>query len=184
MTWLQTLEAVRHTFRSIKLKLTAISLLVVVSILASSCARESKPVRTPLEIQVLQSREYEAKKEVVFPSVISVFQDIGYTISHADVQTGIISAESPSNSDSSTIKNLLLGIAGVGGVTKVSQTKATAFVEQIRTKTKVRLNFVEVNKTSSEWGQNDRQDTPLLEAELYNNAFEKIENAIFIRRSY
>ena len=71
--------------------------------------------------------------------------------------------------------------ADIHAVAHVSQTKATAFVEQIGSKTRARLNFVEVNQTSSEYGQTSRHDTPILDAKLYQNAFEKIENAIFIR---
>ena len=109
----------------------------------------------------------------LFSQVLSVFQDIGYTISNADIQTGLISAESSSKSDFASKFWL--------GITKVSQTKATAFIEQIGNKTKARLNFVEIKKSSSGWGQTDREDTPLLDAKLYENAFEKISNAIFVR---
>jgi len=155
------------------MKITNVVFAVLASIVLSGCMTTPKPTMTPLEIQSLQSREYETTKEIVFPSVISVFQDIGYTISNADIQTGLISAESASDSDFASKFWL--------GVTKVSQTKATAFVEQIGDKTKARLNFVEIKKSSSGWGQSDQQDTPLLDAQLYQNAFEKIENAIFIR---
>lgn len=144
------------------------------SALVSGCSSmQSKPTMTPLEIQSLQSREFDAPKKVVFPSVISVFQDIGYTITNADIETGLISAESTADSDFATKFWL--------GITKVSQTKATAFVEQIGNKTKARLNFVETKKTSSGWGQTDQQDAPLLDAKLYQNAFEKIDSAIFVR---
>lgn len=155
------------------MKITNLVFAILASVVLSGCMTTPKPTMTPLEIQSLQSREYETTKEIVFPSVISVFQDIGYTISNADIQTGLISAESASNSDAATKFWL--------GITKVSQTKATAFVEQVGDKTKARLNFVEINKTSSGWGQTDQQDTPLLDAQLYQNAFEKIENAIFVR---
>ena len=127
---------------------------------------------TPLEIQSFQSRQYESSKEIVFPSIISVFQDMGYTISNADIQTGLISAQGSAKSDLMSI---------FSEVAHVTQTKATAFVEQIGNKTRARLNFVEVNQTSSEHGQTSRHDTPILDAKLYQNAFEKIENAIFIR---
>jgi len=155
-----------------KIKNILLTLLTAIS-LSGCLTTKHKPNMTPLEIQSLQSREYEATKEVVFPSVISVFQDIGYTISNANLQTGLISAESSSDSDFSSRFWL--------GVTKVSQTKATAFIEKIGSKTKVRLSFVEVKRVSSKWGQTDRQDTPILDAKLYQNAFDKIENAIFIR---
>ena len=148
--------------------------LMLASILVTGCmATAKKPSMTPLQIQSLQSREYESKKDIVFPSIISVFQDIGYTITNADIQTGLISAESSSQSD--FMSKFWLGM------TKVSQTKATAFVEQIGDKTRARLNFVEIKKSSSGWGQSDREDTPLLDSKLYENAFNKIENAIFMR---
>lgn len=148
--------------------------LMLASVLVTGCmATAKKPEMTPLQIQSLQSREYESKKDIVFPSIISVFQDIGYTISNADIQTGLISAESSSQSD--FMSKFWLGM------TKVSQTKATAFVEQIGDKTRARLNFVEIKKSSSGWGQSDREDTPLLDSKLYENAFNKIENAIFMR---
>ena len=52
---------------------------------------------TPLEIQSMQSRSYDHPKDVVFPSVMSVFQDLGYSINSADMATGLITAESTAN---------------------------------------------------------------------------------------
>ncbi len=143
-------------------------------VFVSACSVPLK-VMTPLEIQSLQTREYKTSKNVVFSSVISVFQDLGYTITNADKETGLISAESAAQSNTAT--KILLGIS------TVSQTKATGFVEKIGNVTRVRLNFVEINQTSSIYGQSDRQDTPILDAVLYQNAFEKIEAAIFLRSS-
>ncbi len=139
------------------------------------CYQAPRPTLTPLEIQSMQTRNYESAKKVVFPSVISVFQDLGYTVTNADLETGLISAESAAQSDATS---------RLFGYTKVTQTKATGFVETIHRDTRVRLNFVEVSQTSSGYGQNDRHDTPILNAALYQNAFEKIENAIFIRSSH
>ena len=157
------------------MKIRNILIVVVATLFIAGCTTTTAPVMTPLELQSLQSREYKEDKEKVFASIMSVFQDIGYTISNADIQTGLISAESSSNS--SFASKFWLGI------TKVSQTKATAFVEKVGGKTRARLNFVEVKELSSSYGQSDRQDLPLLDATLYQNAFEKIENAIFIRSS-
>ena len=133
-------------------------------------------VMPPLQIQSIQTREYEENKDIVFASVISVFQDLGYIITNADKDTGLISAESAAQSGDDFVDFLF-------GLTKVSQTKATGFVETIGSVTRVRLNFVEIDQTSSEYGQHDRQDTPILDAVLYQNAFEKVESAIFLRSS-
>ncbi len=130
---------------------------------------------TPLEIQSMQSRTYDKGKEIVFPSVMSVFQDLGYSINSADIDTGLITAESAAESDK--MKKFWLGI------TKVSQTKANAFIEQIGSETKVRINFVVTKKESGWYGQDDREDEKILSPQPYQNAFEKIENAIFVRNN-
>ena len=98
------------------------SLCVTLTLLVSGCAVQKAPELTPLQIQALQTRDYTSHKNVVFPSVISVFQDLGYTIKNADKETGIIMAESAAKSDSTS---------RLFGVSSVSQTSATAFVEEI-----------------------------------------------------
>ncbi len=148
---------------------------IAVIFLLSACVIEIPTIMTPLEIQGIQTREYDDDKEIVFPSVMSVFQDLGYIVTTASKDTGLITAESASNSDA--VSRIWLG------VTNVSQTKATAFIEQIGTMTRVRLNFVNTNRRSSEHGQADQQDTAILDAATYQNAFERVENAIFIRSS-
>lgn len=137
------------------------------------CVSTNQPTLTPLEIQTLQTREYDQSKEIVFPSVISVLSDIGYTITSADLATGLITAESLAESDAATKFWL--------GISNVSQTKANAFVEEIGEITKLRLNFVVTNDKSYGYGQTDRSDVQVLDATAYQNAFEKIENAIFVR---
>jgi hypothetical protein len=150
------------------------ALWITLIVLVSGCAMNKPPELTPLEIQSLQTRDFSSSKNIVFPSVISVFQDLGYTIKNADKDTGIIMAESAAKSDSTS---------RFFGVSSVSQTSATAFVEEIGKITKVRLNFVTVNNKSYGYGQTDREDTPILEAATYRNAFERIENAIFVRKA-
>ena len=151
-------------------------LLPILFILITGCETTKPKVNlTPLEIQSMQSRSYEHSKDIVFPSVMSVFQDLGYSINSADINTGLITAES--TADSNKMKKFWLGIS------EVSQTKVNAFIEEIGSETKVRINFVGTKKESSWYGQDDREDTQILSPEPYQNAFEKIENAIFIRKN-
>ena len=148
--------------------------LLTIALLIGGCAQAPQgPNMTPLEIQSMQTRSYEHSKEVVFPSTISVFQDLGYSIISADINTGLVSAES------SAENNPMLTFWT--GISQVSQTRATAFIEEIRGESTVRLNFVEKKESSSAYGRNDRRDTPILNADIYQNAFERIENAIFVR---
>ncbi len=131
------------------------------------------PEMTPLEIQSMQTRAWEVDQGIVFRSVVSVFQDLGYTIQTADINSGLITSESAASSN--------VAAALFTGTTRVEQTRATAFVEEIGSETRVRLNFVRTERRSMESGQTDRQDTPILNADTYQNAFERIDNAIFIR---
>ena len=53
------------------------------------------PQLTPMELQAIQSKEFQTSKETLFASAMSVFQDLGYTINSAEMQTGFITANSP-----------------------------------------------------------------------------------------
>ena len=132
------------------------------------------PPATPLQIQSVQTREYEQSKQVVFASVMSVFQDLGYIVNSADLATGFITTEGLAVGEIGILDWLL-------NTSQVSQTRATAFIEEVDDKTRVRLNFVETWRESRGDGQNTRRDRPILEAEVYENAFDRIENAIFVR---
>lgn len=130
---------------------------------------------SPLELQSMQTKHFENEKSLVFRSVVSVFQDLGYIIESADHDTGFITAKSATKSDTNFFQAL-------GGYSSTQTTKATAFVEELRTNyTKVRLNFVQISKGSSAYGQQNQNDEPILDPKIYENAFNKVGDAIFIR---
>lgn len=146
------------------------------------------PTMTPLEIQSMQTREYESPKKTVFASVMSVLQDLGYTINGADRETGFITAESATQNATGGVEifhGILSGthsiLSGTPATQSIEQTAATAFIEEIGDRTRVRLNFVTKRQSSSAQGQTTRRDTPILDVQVYTNAFERIENAVFIR---
>jgi hypothetical protein len=124
---------------------------------------QPQPNLTPLEIQSLQTREYTASKEKVFSSMISVFQDLGYTISIVDSKSGLIQAKGLLNSS--------------------DHINAAAFVESEGNKTKIRLSFVKVIKISHRHRGVKKDSTQVLDATLYQNTFEHLESELFIRSS-
>jgi hypothetical protein len=152
----------------LKLLLTAFTMALL-----TACMQQA-PTMTPLEIQSMQTRSFNATYNVTFSSTMSVFQDLGYTVNSADKDTGLISAESATDSSAAALFWT--------GTSVTNQTKATAFIEKIRGKTLVRLNFVQKVETSSGYGRQDRNDKPILDTQIYQNAFERIENAIFLRK--
>lgn len=149
--------------------------LAVALALSAGCATTPTASPTALQVQAYQTKEFETDKSPAFGAVISVFQDLGYIVQSADKDTGFITAYSPSKNTT----NIFLAL---GGSQSSGQTKATAFLEQIRPGfTSVRLNFVNSNKVSSAYGQSSDTDKPIMDPAVYQNAFNKIEDAIFVR---
>src|SRR6267142_5358085 len=87
-------------------------------VLLMSWCMTTAPQKTSLELQAFQSREFETTKKIAFASVLSVFQDFGYIISSAEIDTGFVTAKSP------TQKGFVLFVGST-----MKDTKATAFVE-------------------------------------------------------
>lgn len=158
------------------MRLRTILLAVVIGISPPVVAHaKKKPALTPMELQAIQSKEFETTKEMLFASVMSVFQDLGYTVESADMPTGFITAAS-ATSNRANFWDV------VGGVSASGNTKATAFVEPMASgRARVRLNFVNSKESSTIYGQSRKNDKPILEAGPYQVAWEKIDEALFVR---
>jgi hypothetical protein len=153
---------------------TVVAALLGIAIIASPAQAKKAPVLTPMELQALQSREYQTGKDQVFPSVMSVFQDLGYQIGNADVTTGFITAGSANKNKTSFFEAL-------GGVQSSGASRVTAFIETMPSGlTRVRLNFMNTKNSSSRFGSS-ANDKPILEPKTYQIAFEHIEEALFER---
>ena len=153
------------------------SVLVAVAALtlASPAYAARKPQLTPMQIQAMQQKEFEAPKAALFSSVIDVFQDLGYSIGSADMTSGFITAES-ANVNKTGFWDAMAYTTGSGN------TRATAFIEQMPSgMTRVRLNFVATKTMSSQYGQGSKADTPILDPSVYQRAYEKIDEALFVR---
>ena len=163
------------------IKLFAVLALLVLT----ACFRGQEPKLTPLELQSLQQREFEVPKQTAFTATVSAFQDLGYIIDQASIDTGLITASSPTDNN--------------------TQMRATAFIENVGEKdSRIRLNFVTgtiknlsrvvpAGYTKGPYGSSQiagwkvehagtsKTDTQILNPAFYQAVFEKIETAIFIR---
>lgn len=148
----------------------SVILVSVFAAILAGCAAPA-PQKSALEIQAIQVKEFETTQKIAFAAVMSVFQDLGYTINSASVDTGLITAKSP------TVQSF---VPFVG--LQMTDEKATAFVEQIADRRiKIRLSFVKTAQTSSGYGQRGEQERPVHEPAAYQAAFAKIQQSIFVR---
>lgn len=135
---------------------------------------KKKPELTPLELQALQSREFETGKENLFNAVMTVVQDLGYQVQSADMQTGFITAVSAAEQKTNFFEAL-------GGGRSTAVTKMTAFVQNMPNgMSRVRLNFMFSKTSSTLYGQANQQDKPILDPLTYRAAWEKIDEALFV----
>ena len=149
----------------------ALLALLFVPRLLVSCLSGPGPKLTPVEIQAIQTREFETTKELAFRSVVGVFQDTGYTIDTASLETGLITASSTSHTEFQPF---------VGNVVKL--VRATATVEGMPNgKTNVRINLVKQSESSSLYGQRGANSAPILDAQEYENLFSRVQQGIFLR---
>lgn len=158
-----------------------VALAAILPLGACAPQQAAKPV-LPLEIQAIQKRDFETTKKIAFGSVVSVLQDLGYIIGNADFETGIITGNSPTANTTSGAEIFLSALAGATASSSNSTTKVSAFVEEITPgRISIRLNFVVNSTRSSAYGQTTASDAPILDKKVYIEAFNKIENAIFVR---
>lgn len=143
---------------------------------APALAKDKTPELSPLQLQAMQSRDFEGPKAPVFASVMTVLQDAGYRIENADLATGLITGIGSSKGKMSY--SLWTGF-GKSKKTPI----ISAYVEQIGPITRVRLNFVMAKVKSSLYGTQPQDEEPIVEAEVYRDAFSKIDQALFIRNS-
>ncbi len=158
-----------RTTRAVSKYLLATVGLIFLTLSVSGCVQNYKSAKTSMELQAIQAKNFETNKKIAFASTMSVFQDLGYTIGTADFDTGLITANSPTNQSQGLFTQNMTHI------------KATAFIETIGKFTKVRLNFVTALRTSTAYGMKGGNDSPIEDPIVYQNAFSKILKAIFIR---
>ena len=151
-----------------------------------------KPELTPLELQALQTREFNARYPAAFSATLSVLQDLGYIVESADKEAGYITArgeykpargESGGGSLWGRLERVLSDVVD-------SSLQLTASVESIAPeRARVRVNMIakvtRAHETPHEGGVHSQRKTEsfsLTEPERYQRFFERLDAALFIRR--
>lgn len=144
--------------------------------LADTAYAKKKPDLSSLELQQMQSRDVEASKPVAFSAVMTVLQDAGYRIGGADKDTGLITGTASTSS-----KVTWAPFVGFGRGKKTPV--VSAYLEELSPSvTRVRFNFVMTSFTSNQYGS-DAGEEPIVDPIVYQTAFEKVEQAIFVRKA-
>ena len=126
----------------------------------------------PLALQQMQTQEFETSKKILFASTISVFQDSGFVVETGDLETGFITAQSPTTAGNTYMYYWMERRSG-----ETVEERATAFVEDWRNGyARIRLNFIVRN--------NGSVDFPIEDPAYYEKIFNKIREAVFLREAH
>jgi len=147
---------------------------------------------TPLQISTMQSREYEITRRLAFDSAMGMFQDMGYTIDAADWDTGLIKAHTTGRKGSAFFKvneqieaSMFIRSKGEKRVIIRINLHRRAHGEQTGAGTVgsmaigmlVPFGGMIANEVASEGA---RDDSVVLNPEVYQAIFNKLENSLFI----
>ena len=146
------------------------------SLASSPIAAKEKEI-TGLELQQIQSHDFEGKKDLVFGAVMSVLQDAGYLIQAADKDTGLITGIGSSKG------KLTYNLFGGFGNSKKTPIASVYLEEFGANMTRVRINFVMGKIKSTIYSSSPQDEEPITDAAAYQDAFEKISQAVFLRQS-
>ena len=154
-------------------------LAVIVTLFLGGCASQPETPKTGVQLQAYQAKEFESTKRAAFSAAMSVFQDLGFIIDDGDFDTGLITATGPSTKDELGVGDILSQVFGGVDMRASSHRRATAFVETMPSGlVRIRLNFVD---TIVQPPGPTRHSTPVEEPALYQETFEQIDKAIFVR---
>jgi hypothetical protein len=142
-------------------------------VISPALAKKAPPI-SGLALQPMQARDYEVGKTVSFPAVMTVLQDSGYRIQSADRDTGLITATASTKS-----KTTWAPFVGFGKSKKTPV--VSAFIEDRGPGSRVRMNFILAKSKKGAYGMGWEDEEPILEQQVYRDAFEKVEKEIFTR---
>lgn len=139
------------------------------------CAAPPKVTQSQMEIQAYQSKELEATKRQAFDSTLSVLQDAGFIIASAEFDSGFMTGKGQADSKF----HLWWG-------TQNKSVSMTAFVEErSSTRSRIRINIVETEQRKSQWNafQDVINEDGVRDPKVYQDLFERIDQAIFIKKN-
>lgn len=151
--------------------------IIVAFVVLTGCAIPQQPAVTPLEIQAMQTREFDADKDAVITAVLSALQNMGISIESVDREGGFVSAR---------WLNTDTDISILGTATVDLDQKITAVIQGLPNgRTRVRVNVVNTSTVKiatllDPRPQPSKLTRQLVIAEKYEPLFEAIRTALFV----
>ncbi|QNL48945.1 hypothetical protein H8S90_19635 [Olivibacter sp. SDN3] len=158
-----------------------ILLLVCNVVLLTSCATKMV-TKSPAEVKMMTTKQFESDQELVFKSVISLLQSESYIIDRADKETGLINASKRIENKNAASQRFWLGTAK-----DANTSKAMFYIEGVNDNlTEVKITMYEGAESSRNgyWGQvnKDNKEQMIYEPKVYQEWFTSLQAEIERRK--
>lgn len=164
----------------------------VISMPLPSHLLDQGPAKTPVELQAIQTREFETDKARLISVFITSFQDQGYVIDKADLGTGLITARTPLETKSLTIRELIpnpplkfdFQLTTPSGHRIESERSINVLISELTaTRSKARVTIVIRSKLvgpGTNYTPNESTDT---KPDQYQVIFSRIQQGLFLKKN-
>lgn len=157
-----------------------ITLIIVFSF--TSCATKMV-TKSPQEVKMMTTKQFETNKDLVFKSVISLLQSESYLIEDANVSTGLIRANKRLENKNAKMQRFLWGASKDANTSKVS-----FYIEEFNPElSEVKITLYEGSESTSigYWGgrNKDTNESMVYDAEIYNQWFNNLRAEIERRKA-
>ncbi|MCL7989210.1 hypothetical protein M8998_14770 [Sphingobacterium sp. lm-10] len=134
--------------------------------------------RTPAEIKMMTTKQFDASPDMVFKSIISLLQSEGYIVDRADKETGLLNASKRIEN-----KNAASQRFWTGSSKDANTSKAMFYVEEVNDSvTEVKISMYEGSESTSTgyWGQNNKnvKEQMVYEPQIYGEWFNSLRAEI------
>ena len=158
-----------------------ITLFIVISFLGS-CATKMV-TKSPAEVKLMTTKQYEVNQDLVFKSVISLLQSESFIIHQADKETGLINASKRLENKNAGLQRALIGTSK-----DANTSKAMFYIESINAeRTEVKITMYEGSESSSSgyWGTVNKnvKEKMIYEPQVYQEWFHSLQAEIERRKA-
>ncbi len=147
----------------------------------ASCSTQMV-TKSPQEVKMMTTKQYEVAKPLVFKSAISLLQSESYLIEDVNEMTGLIRASKRIENKNAATQRLLLGASKDANTSKVS-----IYIEDLNPElSEVKITLYEGSETTAYggWGTQNKSvnESMIYSADIYNNWFNSLRAEIERRK--
>ena len=158
------------------------AIIVSFALLLSSCATQMVQ-KSPQEVKMMTTKQFDTNKSIVFKSAISLLQSESYLIEDANESTGLIRANKRIENKNAASQRFWFGASKDANTSKVS-----FYIEEFNSELcEVKITLYEGAESTSVgyWGtkSKDVKEGMIYDAKIYNNWFNSLRAEIERRKA-